>query len=133
MQVALFRGVFFPDRGLGLRAEHLGARPGSLDRGRTLFGTKGKRTGNSTGAQAGLEKFSVNPGPAVKQEGVWHRKSSVNPGHAVKQEGVWRRKSSVNPGPAVKQEGVWLRKSSVNPGPAVKQGGVWRKRKLSIW
>ena len=57
-----------------------GALPGSLDRGRTLFGTKGKRTGNSTGAQAGLEKCSVNPGPAVKQEGVWRRKSSVNPG-----------------------------------------------------
>ena len=45
-----------------------------------LFGTKGKRTGNSTGAQAGLEKSSVNPGPAVKQEGVWRRKSNVNPG-----------------------------------------------------
>ena len=76
-----------------------GALPGSLDQGRMLFGTKGKRTGNSTGAQAHLEKSSVNPGPAVKQEGVWCRKCSVNPGPAVKQEGVWRRKSSVNPGP----------------------------------
>ena len=80
MQVALFQGAFFPDWGLGLQAEHLGAHPGSLDRGRTLFGTKGKRTGNSTGAQAGQEKSSVNPGSAVKQEGVWHKKSSVNPG-----------------------------------------------------
>ena len=80
MQVALFRGVFFPDWGLGLQAEHLGACLGSLDRERMLFGTKGKRTGNSTGAQTGLEKSSVNPGPAVKQEGVWRRKSSVNPG-----------------------------------------------------
>ena len=70
----------------------MGARPGSLDWGRMLFGTKGKRTGNSTGAQAGLEKSSVNPGPAVKQEGVWRRKSSVNPGPAVKQEGVWRKR-----------------------------------------
>ena len=87
-----------------------------------LFGTKGKRTGNSTGAQAGLEKSSVNPGPAVRQEGVWGRKSSVNPGPAVKQEGVWRGKSSVNPGPAVKQEGVWRRKSSVNLGPGCEAG-----------
>ena len=106
MQVILFQGVSFPDQGLGLRAEHLGDCPGSLDRGKTLFGTKGKKTGNSTGAQAGLEKSSVNPGPAVKQEGVWHRKSSVNEGPAVKQEGVWCRKSSANVGPAVKQEGV---------------------------
>ena len=49
-------------------------------------------TGNSTGAQAGLEKSSVNPEPAIKQEGVWRRKSSVNPGPAVKQEGVWRKR-----------------------------------------
>ena len=92
----------------------MGDCPGSLDWGKMLFGTKGKRTGNSTGAQAGLEKSSVNPGPAVKQEVVWHRKSSVNAG------------------PAVKQEVVWHRKSSVNAGPAVKQEGVWHKRKLSI-
>ena len=41
---------------------------------------RGKRTGNSTSAQAGREKSSVNPGSAVKQEDVWHKKSSVNPG-----------------------------------------------------
>ena len=70
----------------------MGARPGSLDGEEPSLEQRGKRTGNSTGAQAGLEKSSVNPGPAVKQEGVWRRKSSVNPGPAVKQEGVWRRR-----------------------------------------
>ena len=79
MQLAIGEFITDSSQGLGLQAEHLGARPGSLDWGRMLFGTKGKRTGNSTGAQAGLEKSSVNPGPAVRQEGVWRRKSSVNP------------------------------------------------------
>ena len=126
-----------PTRGFRHRAQHLGACPASLDRGRrTLPGQKG-RIDNSTSAQensGGLKNqlcvlscpcvclwLSIFVCvPALSQAG--QEESSVNPGPAVKQEGVWHRKSSVNPGPCCEAGGVWCRKSSVNPGPCCEAG-----------